>query len=118
MTRLVSRFPGRWRRNAIGETSQAAAKAGDKPTLRQLVLDEIEASPTPLIPERILDRLTSRGVRTVLTSVRPRCSELARLGLIEDSGLRERGEGGCRAIAWRATDADTRAKFSSEADHG
>ena len=101
MTRLRSRAPGRWRHNATGETSEAAAKAGNKPTLRQLVLDEIEASEVPLIPERILDRLTARGVRTVLTSVRPRCSELVRLGLIEDSGRRDVGEGGCKAIAWR-----------------
>ena len=101
MTKLRYRAPGRWRHNATGETSEVAAKSGDKPTLRQLVLDEIKTSPVPLSPERILDALKARGVGTVLNSIRPRCSELLRLGLIKDSGRREIGEGGCKVIAWQ-----------------
>lgn len=79
------------------------------PTLRQRVLAIIGEGPA--IPETILDRLRADGVRTVLTSIRPRCSELVRMGLIRDSGKREKGEGGCNAIVWRLTTEDERATF-------
>jgi hypothetical protein len=107
-----------WRRNSVGETARAAAQAGDRKTLRQRVLDLIEASPSPLIPEEILAKVAAAGVNTVLTSVRPRCSELVRMGLIRDSGERRRGEGGCKAIAWRATTAEERAAWTAEQTGG
>lgn len=110
-----------WRRNSTGETAEAAAKAGDRRPLRQHILDEIEAADGPLIPEEILARLRARGIKTVLTTVRPRCTDLSRrMGLITDSGVRKPGEGGCKAIAWRPTTAAERAAFqlarASEAD--
>lgn len=105
--------PGLSRNNATGETSHEAAR-GNKRTLRERVLDRISLG--PCIPETILADLRAEGVSTVLTSVRPRCSELARLGLICDSGLREKGEGGCRAIVWRRTTAAEEAAYLSALD--
>ena len=80
-----------------------------KPTLRQRVLAIIAEGPA--LPEAILARLRAEGVRTVLTSIRPRCSELARMGLIRDSGRRAKGEGGSNAIVWRLATPDERAAF-------
>ncbi len=115
-----------WRRNAIGETSRLAALAvaSRAPTLRQRVLEIL--SEGPAIPETIFAQMRAEGVRTVLTSIRPRCSELARMGLITDSGRREKGEGGCSAIVWRVTTPDEQAAFAArraaeqqqEANHG
>lgn len=102
--------PGLARRTSTGETAGDAAR-GNKRTLRQRVLDRITCG--PCIPETIFADLRADGVSTVLTSVRPRCSELARLGLICDSGQRERGEGGCRAIVWRRTTAAEEAAYLS-----
>lgn len=104
-----------WRASSTGETARAAALAGSAraPTLRQRVLAIIEEGPA--LPECIFARLTRDGVRTVLTSVRPRCSELVRMGLIADSGKRAKGEGGCKAIIWRATTEEERAAFRMRA---
>ena len=100
--------------NTTGETAQAAALAMSRraPTLRQRVLAII--SEGPAIPETILARLRAEGVRTVLTSVRPRCSELVRMGLIRDSGRREKGEGGCNAIVWRLATSEEQQRFAQE----
>jgi hypothetical protein len=114
VSEITSHPQPQWRRNSTAETARAAAQAGDRRTLRQRVLDLIEASPSPLIPEEVLAKVIAEGVNTVLTSVRPRCSELARMGLIKDSGERRRGEGGCNAIAWRATTIEERAAWAAE----
>jgi hypothetical protein len=80
----------------------------ERKPLRQLVMDIIQATPFPLTCEVVLDQLRAAGVSTTLSSVRARVSELSKgLGLITDSGLRGRGEGGRKAICWRiATAAD------------
>ncbi|WP_336975924.1 hypothetical protein [Brevundimonas nasdae] len=88
--------------------------ASRAPTLRQRVLEII--SDGPAIPETILARLRAEGVRTVLTSVRPRCSELVRMGLIRDSGRREKGEGGCNAIVWRLSTPEEQQRFAQKRD--
>lgn len=113
MTLVDLNGPGLSRNNATGETSHDAAK-GNKRTLRERVLERIERG--PCIPETILADLRAAGVSTVLTSIRPRCSELVRLGLICDSGQREKGEGGCRAIVWRLTTAAEEAAYLSALD--
>ena len=115
---LLASPPPRWRSNSTGETAKAAAVAmkAKAPTLRQMVFAEIERAPA--IPETILQSLRSRGVKTVLTSIRPRASELVRMGLIADSGLRQRGEGGCKAIVWRATTPEERAAFAAKTEAG
>lgn len=94
--------PALFKKSATGETSKAAAVAmtPKAPTLRQRVLERIRIAPA--IPETIFADLKAEGVSTVLTSIRPRCSELVRQGLIKDSGRRQKGEGGCSAIVWEA----------------
>jgi hypothetical protein len=86
------RAPG-WkaRRTAADAAAGIAAKA--KP-LRERVLEEIGLKPGT--PEQIAHRL---GVP--LMNVRPRCSELAALKLIVDSGGRATAMGGRQAIIWR-----------------
>lgn len=115
-----------WRRNATGETSRMAALAVARkaPTLRKRVLEILTEGPA--IPETVFAQMRAEGFRTVLTSIRPRCSELARMGLITDSGRREKGEGGCSAIVWRATTPEEQRAFAAskvgqqqqEATHG
>lgn len=118
MTEITNHPAPQWKRSSIGETAQCAAQSSDRRTLRQRVLDAIEASPAPLIPEDILAQLRADGVKTVLTSIRPRCSELARAGFIRDSGQRRPGEGGCSAIAWRATTTAERAEWAAKTSGG
>ena len=79
------------------ETSRAAAEAiaPQAKSLRARVLDEIAKAPGT--PEQIAHRM-----KAPLMNVRPRCSELARKGLIIDSGARGQAMGGREAIIWRA----------------
>lgn len=79
------------------ETSKAAAEqmvaiAG---TLRERVLAEIKRRPST--PDEVAERM---GV-TVLAA-RPRVTELAKLGKIEDTGDRRQNASGRSAIVWRA----------------
>lgn len=110
-----------WRKASTGETARDAARAmapdHKAPTLRKRVLD-IVTEHGPIIPERALVRLRDDGVSTVLTSVRPRFSELARMGLIVDSGQRERAEGGCKAIAWRLATPEETAAYHAAREAG
>ena len=78
------------------ETSRAAADA-IKPkaaTVRQRVLWEIG------IGARTADEVAAMVGLSIL-AVRPRCSELARLGLIADTGMRRPNESGRMAVVWR-----------------
>lgn len=60
---------------------------------------------------KCLEVVTERGAITAdecaevlgrsVLSIRPRFSELARLGMIADSGIRRANESGRQAIAWR-----------------
>lgn len=103
------------RRDATGGTSEAGRDfiAPRAKTLRQHVLDAVEDRPGT--PEEIHARLMKAGVHHLLTAVRPRCSELSRMGLITDSGERGLGESQrCRSIRWRATTVEERAAFEAE----
>lgn len=71
----------------------AAAIAPVVKGLRAKVYDAIAARPST--PEEIAPRL---GL--TVHSTRSRCSELARMGKITDSGLRRASLGGKRAIVW------------------
>lgn len=79
------------------ETSIAAADAiaGKAPTLRAATLAAIQVS----------DGLTADETADVLgasiLSIRPRVTELARLGELEDSGERRANHSGKAAIVWR-----------------
>jgi hypothetical protein len=100
-----------------GATGDTAAQGRDfiRPkakTLRQHVLDEIEAQPGS--PEQIHARLHDRGVKHLLTAIRPRCSELSRMGMVKDSGRRALGESQrCKSIVWEATSPDERSLFAA-----
>lgn len=75
-------------------TSQAAAQSVDAKTLRGKVLEELSRAPGTAdeIARRLhIDKL----------SIRPRCSELAALGKIEDSGIRHLNASSKRAIVWQ-----------------
>jgi hypothetical protein len=86
-------------------------------TLRQHVLDQIEERAGT--PEEIHARLQRQGGRHLLTAVRPRCSELARMGLIVDSGRRGLAESQrCKAIVWRATTLAERAEWEARKAEG
>lgn len=101
-----------WRHSSIGETAKEAALsvAPRAPTLRQLVLDIIEEGPAT--GEAVFATLQGRGVRCVLYSIKPRCSELARQGLIKDSGKRGLSDSGrCQSIIWTRTTDDERAAY-------
>jgi len=64
-----------------GDTSQLAADsmAGIAPTLRRVVLEEIKNS-EGLTADEVADK-----IRVSILSIRPRVSELRRMGLIEDA---------------------------------
>lgn len=106
--------PPRSRRNATGETSEAAAlyMAPKAPRLRDQVLATIEDQPAT--PEQVQARLKAGGVHHLVSAIRPRCTELKGLGLICDSGQRSLGESGrCKSVVWRATTAEERAAFAA-----
>lgn len=91
-----------WRKDATGETARLAAiaKASTAPKQRERVYGVLAASGYAMTPEQITRALREAGGGDLLMSIRPRCSELARMGLIRDSGERGIGEGGCKAIKW------------------
>ncbi|HKT53615.1 MAG TPA: hypothetical protein VJP88_04140 [Caulobacteraceae bacterium] len=82
------------------DTAKAAADliAPRERSLRARVYDEIAKRPGT--PEDIAERLGE-----AVHSIRPRCSQLAAAGLIEDSGQRGDAMGGRKAIIWRVTNA-------------
>lgn len=73
----------------------AAATAPEVKSLRARVFDEIKRNPST--PEEVAARL-----KLPVHSIRPRFSECAAKGWIEDSGDRRRAMGGRQAIVWRA----------------
>ena len=109
--------PG-WRANSTGGTARAAALAMAPKVkgIRAAVLADLIAH-GPSTPEEI-----ARRTGTLLTTARPRCSELTRLGLIRDSKLRRPGEGGRPAIVWTTCTAEERAlhaaRKAAEVEHG
>ena len=80
------------------DTSIAAADAIEAaaPTLRDLSLAAIRASGTGLTADEAAATL---GLS--ILSIRPRVTELGRLGEIEDTGVRRNNDSGKKAIVWR-----------------
>lgn len=101
----MSEFPNpRWRNNATGETAKAAAidMRPRAPRLRDRVLAHIEQRRGT--PEDIQARLKADGVFHLVSSIRPRFTELKAAGLVCDSGERGMGESlRCKSVVWRAT---------------
>ncbi len=79
------------------DTSIAAAESmRDKaPNLRQRCLAELKHGP------KTADQIAGCLGQSIL-SVRPRIAELARMGLIVDTGGRDLNDSGKSAIVWRA----------------
>lgn len=75
-------------------TSSDAAYSIDAKTLRARVLTELSKAPGTA------DEI-ARRLHTDKLSIRPRCSELAALGKIEDSGIRHLNASNKRAIVWQ-----------------
>ena len=98
--------PARWRRSSTGETARDAALTQDAkaPKMREEVLSIITEH-GPSTPEEVFAVMLSRGRKTVLQSVRARCSDLAAAGVLKDSGSRRTAQGGCKAIVWMIGDA-------------
>lgn len=75
-------------------TSSDAARSIDAKTLRARVLTELGKAPGTA------DEIALR-LRIDKLSIRPRCSELAALGKVEDSGVRRKNASGKYAVVWQ-----------------
>lgn len=82
--------------SAMSDTSRAAAKSMrvSAGTLREAVLEELKRA--ALTADEV-----ARFLEQSELAIRPRLSELKRLGLIEDSGLRRTNDSGKSATVWR-----------------
>lgn len=78
------------------DTSEAAAESirESAETLRAKALDAIRRQPATA--DEVADRIGSS-----ILAVRPRVTELAKMGRIEDSGERRKNASGRSAIVWR-----------------
>lgn len=78
-------------------TSQAAAHAiiAKVGKLQRLTLDLIDSNSPPGLTDERLDLLAGRT-----STLRPRRCELTTLGLVVDSGLRDRNASGLPAVVW------------------
>jgi hypothetical protein len=87
---------------AHSPTSLAAAAGqgrGKRDADRRLILDLLRRSPSGYTDAAIQIQLRMDG-----NTERPRRGELVRLGLVVDSGERERTPRGRHAVVWRAVD--------------
>jgi predicted Rossmann fold nucleotide-binding protein DprA/Smf involved in DNA uptake len=85
--------PGhRWRETSIAAAESMKDKA---PTLRARCLAELSNGPSTA------DQIAGSLEQSIL-SVRPRVAELARMGLIVDTGVRALNASGKSAIVWAA----------------
>jgi hypothetical protein len=76
-----------------------------------LILSALEKGPAN--PETIAKRIEAEtGRALLLTSIRPRCSQLAReMGRIVATEDRARSEGGCKSIVYRLATSDELSAF-------
>src|SRR5690349_3015696 len=97
---LFDTYPFRPGSKGSSGTSEAAAKAmaPKAPTLRARCLAEVVgAGAIGRTADEVADRL-----RHDKCSIRPRLSELLRLGKVRDSGLRRKTAMGAAAVVWIA----------------
>lgn len=93
----MNRYPDVPGAKADGTSQDAAEHAAPTSArLRGLTLREIHKSKHGLTADEAAERL---GLS--LLSIRPRVTELKRLGEIEDSGVRRKNESGRKATVWR-----------------
>jgi len=96
MSRLPERYPDVAGFKAPGPSEQAANTiSGTAKTLREQVLKTISEAPAGLSADAVADRLG----KSVL-SVRPRVSELRRLGEIRPTTQRAKNQSGMSATIW------------------
>jgi hypothetical protein len=96
MSRLPERYPTTPGFKAAGPSEQAAtAISNTVKTLREQVLKTISEAPTGLSADAVAERLG----KSVL-SVRPRVSELRRLGEIRPTTQRAKNQSGMTATVW------------------
>ena len=80
-----------------GPSKMAAEKVASTSTkLRAAVLEEFKQNPARLTADEI-----ATSLNLSVLSVRPRVSELHRLGMIERTGSRRRNDSGRTATVWR-----------------
>jgi len=96
--------PG-WKGEMETGRDAASAMAAKAPTMRDRCLAALREIGAPATPEMITHHLAAQGQTVLLMSVRPRMSELARLGKVRDSGQRGIGEGGHKAVKWALVEA-------------
>lgn len=90
-------YPNRAGHKGYRDTGRASARSATRtaPKLRQMCLDQLR-SHSELTADEIAQNL---GIDKL--SIRPRCSELAALNQITDSGKRRRNSSGKNAVCWR-----------------
>lgn len=78
------------------DTSFAAARSMDRTakTLRERALEALKAKPSTA------DEI-AEALNVSFMAIRPRLTEAAQLGLVEDTGLRRPNASGRKAIVWR-----------------
>lgn len=83
-----------------GDTSSAAARdlKGKVVGLRRLVMWALKDR-GPMTPDQI-----AVAVSKSILSIRPRVTELASFGLVEDTGERRENASGKKAVVWRLTE--------------
>lgn len=93
----------RSRRNAIGGTSQAAARSLKlvSSEMCRAIMQILEDGPKS--PEEVVDALRAQGIHLGLNTARARMSDLRRAGRVRDSGLRSLSASGCKVVAWEIT---------------
>jgi predicted ArsR family transcriptional regulator len=80
-----------------GPSKEAAEKVATTSTKRRAaVLEEFKRNPAGLTADEI-----ATALNLSVLSVRPRVSELNRLGMIEQTGARRRNDSGMAATVWR-----------------
>ena len=92
----MNQYPDQPGYKRIGTSQEAAISISNTAqTLREMVLKTLVSSDHGMTADEIADSLD----RSIL-SIRPRVSELAFRGLLEDSGERRRNRSGKRAVVW------------------
>lgn len=86
---------------ATGETSKAAARKARATSskLCRAILGHIRDN-GPASPEELRGALAPEGFSSLVNTHRARCSDLAHMGLLIDSGERGVSEAGSRVIKW------------------
>lgn len=119
---LADTPPPRSRHGSLDPSREAAQTVAPRaPRQFALVLRVLEQGPAN--PEEITRRIEALGYPVLLTSIRPRASQLAReMGLIVATEQRARSEGGCKSTVYRLADATEISGFlarkAAEAEHG